>query len=53
MGNTITNHNRLMRKKNRWKEMTMSPTEYLILTITTSVVVIVLGVWFYRLTHGD
>jgi hypothetical protein len=33
------------------KEMTMTPTEWLILTITTSVVVIVFGVWFYRLTH--
>jgi len=34
-----------------WKEMTMTPTEWLILIITTSVIVIVLGVWFYRLTH--
>jgi len=33
------------------KEMTMTPTEWLILIITTSVVVIVFGVWFYRLTH--
>jgi len=33
------------------KEMTMTPTEWLILTITTFVVVIALGVWFYRLTH--
>ena len=31
----------------------MSPTEWLILIITTSVIVIVLGVWFYRLTHSD
>ena len=29
----------------------MTPTEWLILTITTFVVVIVFGVWFYRLTH--
>ena len=29
----------------------MTPTEWLILIITTSVLVIVLGVWFYRLTH--
>jgi len=29
----------------------MAPTEWLILSITTFVVVIVLGVWFYRLTH--
>src|SRR5262245_32400989 len=33
------------------KEMTMTPTEWLILTITTFVVVIAAGVWFYRLTH--
>jgi len=33
------------------KEMTMSPTEWLILTTTTVAVVIVLGYWFYRLTH--
>jgi hypothetical protein len=33
------------------KEMTMTPTDWLILIITTSVVVIVFGVWFYRLTH--
>jgi hypothetical protein len=32
------------------KEMTMTPTEWL-LYITTLVVVIALGVWFYRLTH--
>src|SRR5262249_33921121 len=31
------------------KEMTMTPTEWLILRITTFVVVIVLGVWFYRI----
>jgi hypothetical protein len=31
------------------KEMTMTPTEWLILSITTFVVVIVLGVWFYRI----
>jgi hypothetical protein len=31
----------------------MTPTEWLILIITTSVVVIVFGVWFYRLTHSD
>src|SRR5262249_29496939 len=29
------------------KEMTMAPTEWLILTVTTSVVVIVFGVWFH------
>jgi hypothetical protein len=33
------------------KEMTMNPIDWLILTITTFVVVIALGVWFYRLTH--
>jgi len=33
--------------------MTMTPTDWLILIITTSVVVIVFGVWFYRLTHSD
>src|SRR5262249_30630078 len=33
------------------KEMTMTPTEWLILTITTFVVVIAAGVWFCRLTH--
>src|SRR5262245_63686209 len=33
------------------KEMTMTPTEWLILTITTFVVVIAAGVWFYQLTH--
>jgi hypothetical protein len=27
----------------------MTPTEWLILSITTFVVVIVLGVWFYRI----
>jgi hypothetical protein len=29
----------------------MTPTEWLILTITTFVVVIAAAVWFYRLTH--
>jgi hypothetical protein len=29
----------------------MTPTEWLILTITTFVVVIAAGIWFYRLTH--
>jgi hypothetical protein len=29
----------------------MTPTDWLILTITSFVVVIALGVWFYRLTH--
>jgi hypothetical protein len=29
----------------------MTPTDWLILTITTFVVVFALGVWFYRLTH--
>jgi len=29
----------------------MTPTEWLILTITSSVLVILFGVWFYRLTH--
>ena len=29
----------------------MTPTDWLILTITTFVVVIALGVWLYRLTH--
>jgi hypothetical protein len=33
------------------KEMTMTPTEWLILTTTTVAVVIVFGYWFYRLTH--
>jgi hypothetical protein len=33
------------------KEMTMTPTEWLILTITTFVVVIALGVWFYRINN--
>jgi hypothetical protein len=31
--------------------MTMTPAEWLILTITTFVVVVALGVWFYHLTH--
>ena len=29
----------------------MTTTEWLILTITSSVLVILFGVWFYRLTH--
>jgi len=29
----------------------MTPTDWLILTTTTLVIVIALGVWFYRLTH--
>jgi len=29
----------------------MTPTEWLILTITTFVVVIALGVWFYRINQ--
>ena len=33
------------------KEMTMTPTEWLILTTTTVAVVTVFGYWFYRLTH--
>jgi len=30
---------------------TITPTDWVILTITSLVIVIALGVWFYRLTH--